>query len=324
MMKIALVIGINDYPGMPLYCAVNDATAIADVLAYNGDHVKSKNFDVKLQLNITSKAALRKQLREFFDRKADISLLYFAGHGFFNSLGGYIVAPDYQDHDEGIHMTEILELANLSPASNKVIVLDCCHAGAIGKANNAGTVTPIREDMTVLTACQPLQEAMEVGGHGLFTHLLLQALNGGAADVMGEISPGGVYSYIDRALGAHGQRPVFKTNISSFVSLRKLEPQVPVSVIRKLEQYFTVPGAEFRLNPSFEETNTPGRDPLLREPYAEPGNVQVFKDLQQLQSIGLVVPVGEDYMYFAAMNSGSCRLTPLGHHYWRLSSTKKI
>ena len=51
------------------------------------------------------------------------------------------------------------------------------------------------------TASKHDAPAMEVDGHGVFTILLLEALKGGAADVTGHITLGGVYAYIDRALG---------------------------------------------------------------------------------------------------------------------------
>ena len=56
----------------------------------------------------------------------------------------------------------------------------------------------------------------------------------------------------------------------------------------------------------------------------DPAKVEIFKDLQKLRGAQLVVPVGEEHMYFAAMNSRSCRLTALGFQYWRLASEKKL
>ena len=53
-------------------------------------------------------------------------------------------------------------------------------------------------------------------------------------------------------------------------------------------------------------------------------NVKVFKDLQKMEGVGLVVPVGEEHMYYAAMNSTACRLTALGAQYWRLAKEKKL
>ncbi|MGF1573365.1 MAG: caspase family protein, partial [Sumerlaeia bacterium] len=45
---------------------------------------------------------------------------------------------------------------------------------------------------------------------------------------------------------------------------------------------------------------------------AKEKNVAIFKDLQKMEGVGLVVPVSEEHMYYAAMNSKSCRLTALG------------
>ncbi len=62
--------------------------------------------------------------------------------------------------------------------------------------------------------------------------------------------------------------------------------------------------------------------------YIEPGhdlaNVAIFKDLQKMEGAQLAVPVGEEHMYYAAINSKACRLTALGFQYWRLASEKKL
>ena len=50
----------------------------------------------------------------------------------------------------------------------------------------------------------------------------------------------------------------------------------------------------------------------------------VFKDLQQMEGVGLVVPIGEEHMYYAAMNSTACGLTALGAQYWRLAKERKL
>ena len=78
------------------------------------------------------------------------------------------------------------------------------------------------------------------------------------------------------------------------------------------------------MNPSYEDTNEKVVHHKVIEPFANPTNVSIFKDLQKLESIGLVVPVDEEHMYFAAMNSKSCKLTALGYHYWRLVKDKRI
>lgn len=165
---------------------------------------------------------------------------------------------------------------------------------------------------------------MEAGGHGLFTELVCSALQGGAADFNGNITIGSIYAYIDRSFGEWEQRPVFKTNVSAFVSLKKVEPKVPLSVFRELPNLFSSEDDIHSLDPSYEFTNCPEEQHKLVKPYANKDNVNKFKQLQQLQSIGLVEPVEEQYMYFAAMNSKGCRLTPLGKHYWRLVKNDNI
>ena len=133
-----------------------------------------------------------------------------------------------------------------------------------------------------------------------------------------------VFLQIDQALGEWDQRPIFKTNVKEFNSIKSIEPQVPISIIRNLTKYFKTPQEEFNLDPSFEYTNTKDVVHEIVEPYAKNENVVIFKELQKLASVGLVVPVDEEHMYFAAMNSKSCKLTALGYHYWNLVNKKQI
>ena len=88
--------------------------------------------------------------------------------------------------------------------------------------------------------------------------------------------------------------------------------------------HVTNENAEFRIDPSFEPTNSPSVTHEVIQPYANSCNTKIFSDLQKLEGIGLVVPVGEDHMYFAAMNSKSCALTSIGKQYWRLVNSHLI
>lgn len=321
-MKKALVIGINNYPTAPLKGAINDAKVISELLKVNGND--TTNFEVKPLYNIGTKSELLSEISNFFNLSADIGLFYFAGHGYVNELGGFIVTPDHKHYDEGIAMHDILNMANRSKIRNKVIILDCCKSGHFGTATENGSVIEIKTGSTILTSSRENEPAKEVNGHGVFTNLLIEGLKGGAADIRGHISPGGLYAYIDQALNAHEQRPVFKTNVTEFIELRSINPQVPLSTLRKLVEYFSTPLDNFKLDPSFEYTNTNDIQHNVIEPLANADNVLIFKDLQKLQSVGLIVPVDEEYMYFAAMKSKTCKLTALGHHYWRLVREGKI
>ena len=315
-MRRALIVGIDDYPATPLGGCVNDAKAIDTVLETYGDG--SPNFDGRLLTSPPdkiTKATLREAIEHLFATECEIGLLYFSGHGFVRSAEGYIVTEDFKMYDEGISMTEILSLANRSPVKNKVIILDCCYSGNMGTPNiQDGGVAQLSEGLTVLTASRDSEVAMEQGGGGVFTQLVVAALQGGSADLRGHITPGSIYAYVDQALGAWDQRPIFKTNVTQFTSLREVAPQVPLETLRKLIDYFQAPQDEHALDPSYEDTEE-GHDPE---------NVRVFKDLQKMEGVGLVVPVDAEHMYYAAMNSRACRLTALGAQYWRLANEKKL
>lgn len=316
-MKKALVVGINDYPGAQLKCCENDAYAVSNALERNSDG--SPNFSVITCTNPKTKGELRSMIKDLFKGESETALFYFSGHGYLDGIGGYIVTPDFEQDDYGIPMTEILNLANKSKIRNKIIILDCCNSGRIGSPEISDDNSSfLNEGLTILTASKADEESVEINGHGVFTNLLLDALHGGAADLQGRITPGSVYAYIDQALGPWAQRPVFKTNISQFVSLKEVTPQIPMTDIRKIVELFETPQDSFDLDPSFEDTNNPEIEHKVIEPFSNAENVEKFKILQRFESVGLVTPSGEDHMYFAAMNSKSCRLTALGYHYWRL------
>lgn len=322
-MRKALVVGIDSYAQCPLHCCCNDAKCIEQVLSCNGDG--SPNFDVKLITNISTKGHLKELINECFSGNTDIALFYYSGHGYIDNTGGYLVTPDYAEHDYGVSLQEVLTIANNSQCKDKIIILDSCHSGFMGNISTIGQATAvINEGVTILTASRASEPSIELNKHGLFTSLLLEALSGGAADITGHITPGGIYAYIDKALGPWEQRPVFKTNVTRFTSLRKVVPQVDISIIRKICTYFSDENTEFLLDPSFEPTNSLEVEHTVIEPHAILDNTRIFSDLQKLESIGLVVPVGENHMYFAAMKSKACVLTSIGKQYWRLVNRKLI
>ncbi len=322
-MRKALVVGIDNYSQCPLRGCCNDADEVAKLLSCNDDG--SPNFAVKLQKNISTKAILRKHIEECFSGDADVALFYYSGHGHIDNVGGYLVTPDFTNYDYGVSLQDVLNIANASRCKDKIIILDSCHSGFMGSISTAGQSTAvINEGVTILTASRSIEASVEINGHGLFTSLLIEALCGGAADITGYITPGGIYAYIDKALGPWEQRPVFKTNVTRFTPLRKVTPQVDISIIRRICTYFPSEDAEMPIDPSFEPTNSLDVMHEVIQPYANPDNTKIFSDLQKLEGIGLVVPVGEEHMYFAAMRSKTCALTSIGKQYWRLVKDKLI
>jgi hypothetical protein len=69
---------------------------------------------------------------------------------------------------------------------------------------------------------------------------------------MGDITPGSIYAHIDQSLSAWEQRPIFKTNVKRFCSIRKVTPPISLDDLRQIAILFKHPGEEFQLDPSFE------------------------------------------------------------------------
>lgn len=324
-MRKALIVGINHYEhGSPLFGYVDDAYAVKAVLErHDGGTV---NFDCMLLTGTgptdrVDRGQLKDSIAELFRGDADIALLYFAGHGHIEATGGYLLATDSRRGDEGVSLTEILTLANDSPAASKVIILDSCHSGIAGTPPAGNELAALSEGLTVLTASTKDQYASEENGRGVFTGLLVDALNGSAANLTGDITPGSVYAHIDQSLGAWEQRPVFKTNVKRFVFLRQVSPPIPVSDLRRLKEFFPSPGYEFALDPTYEP-EMKGRDAGMPPP--DPEHTRTFAILQSYNRLNLLVPVDAQHMWNAAMESRSCRLTALGEHYRRLVEKDRI
>jgi Caspase domain len=320
-MRQALIVGIDDYPNkLKLNGCVKDAETVGKLISRNDDG--SNNFDTTLLINVERKVILKNALLEFFMRPSDISLFYFSGHGKQDFFGFHMVTPDFSQNDLGVPMNQLLTIIHKSPAKNKVIILDCCYSGGIGideeMSLDKNAIT-LHDGITIIASSKYNEPSTQINGSGTFTTLLIEALKGGAADLNGDISAANIYTYIDKAMGKGRQRPVFKANVSGFVTLRKVNQIVQKDIIRKLPTFFADSSDKYPLNPSFECTNTPEVPHEYKLPYAVGGNVKKFGQLQKLASIGLITPVDAEHMYHAAMEAKSCKLTLLGQHYWRLA-----
>lgn len=325
-MRKALIVGIDHYESVPrLHGCVNDAQSVNAVLEKHGDG--SPNFDVKLFTataadEAISRGDLKDVVTDLFSGDSEIALFYFAGHGHIEAIGGYLCTSECRRGDEGLSLGEVLSLATNSKARNKVIVLDSCHSAIAGTNPIAPQLSELTHGMTILSASTEEQYASEEDGCGVFTALFVDALGGAAANVVGEVTPGSVYAHIDQSLGSWEQRPVFKTNVKSFVSLRKVKPPISHVELRRMSEFFPTKNFEFRLNPTFEPERPAVPEPGVPPP--NPKNNETFAILQNYNRVNLLVPVDAPHMWHAAMNSKSCKLTFLGEHYRRLAAKGRI
>jgi len=316
-MRKALVVGVNDYPRCPLKGCEPDALRIHQLLSVH--HDGKPNFATRLHLSSKEKITrdfLREGLGELFADPADAALFFFAGHGVATKRGGVLVTVDYTTNDEGIPMEEVLLLAREGAKHIKeiFIVLDCCHSGFAGGSWISPDVDFVPKGVSILTASSSTQTAAEKAGAGVFTSLVCEALEGGAADVLGNVTAARIYAYLDQTLGAWEQRPHFKANLSKLEVLRSCEPSVAIETLRHLINIFPSPDHVLDLSPSYEPTSPPSDEP----------KEQIFATLQKYRAARLLIPIGEEHLYYAAMNSKACELTPLGRFYWNLVKLRKI
>lgn len=324
-MRKALIVGIDYYTNIScLSGCVKDAISVRDVLERHANG--TINFATPRLITgtessgIVKRHEMREAIRELFSDDAEIALMYFAGHGHVDDTGGFICAGDCTTGDDGVSLTELMTIASESAAKNKVIILDSCHSGVIGSRPDHSGVAEIGDGMTILTASTEKQYAEEApeGAGGIFTTLFVDALSGAAANLLGDVTPGSVYAHIDQSLGPWKQRPVFKTNVKTFVSLRTTVPPIPLKDLQALAKHFPTPGYKFKLDPAYEPERSDDQRKTSEFPPPDPEKNSIFEVLQRYVKVNLVRPVDAPHMWHAAMQSKACELTVLGEHYRKL------
>lgn len=203
----ALVVGVSEYQDTAIRAlryADDDAQAFYDFLrsprAGGGGFPESQ---IKLLLNQHATfAELRAGLRTFLAQATpdDEVIIYFAGHG----------APDPRRPDDlylltndtragevsasGFPMRDLERAVNELQAKHIVVFTDACHSGGIfsnmraaeNRINDAfmAQLSASYGGLTIFAASEANQTSEEGekwgGGHGVFTHFLLEGLNGAA------------------------------------------------------------------------------------------------------------------------------------------------
>jgi hypothetical protein len=311
----ALVVGINQYPVKPLRGCVADATEMASRLMHHDDG--SPNFAVELVTTDAGDAPLeRLQLRDhvqrlFMNAGGMDLLFYFSGHGRQQSGGAELVTSDL----DGVPLNEVMTLANDSPARTVTIILDCCFSGDLGNTPGlqASQVAPdfrrgivsLSDGVTILAASKSTEVSMESQGHGAFTRLLLDGLDGAATDHVGNITALSLYAHASRAFDAWEQTPVFKAHLSDAVMLRKGPSWISLADARRLPNHFADGDSRITLTMDHEGVGRP------LQGSGTPAQ-QELDYLKRLRNVGLVTTDNDEDFYFATLNGHDVYLTPAG------------
>lgn len=199
MVRKALVVGINRYPslkdskgnGQHLTYPAADAEAVARLLRVNG------HFEVTLlpetcpdganqvdEKGTVDKATLQSEISKLFNPDKggvpDVALLFFAGHGWQESLPrnkvkGYLATSDVDGKRiYGIPFDWLRDELIESPVQNQIVCLDCCHSGEF---TNLTFAQADNVNRLFIAACRDSETAHGVKGQGLLTSLLLRGLD---------------------------------------------------------------------------------------------------------------------------------------------------
>ena len=230
--RAALLIGINDcgwgedeFP--VLQAPGHDVVDLAEVLSRNEDGTEN----VKSQIRSDRKYGgigrddLSDAIDSYLGQDHALFIFYFAGHAVTEKNGG--VAELIAGRGRGtnyIGMRDLLErLNNATKVRNTVIILDCCHAGAIMKLADR----PLPAEVAIFAAAAENQKAIEKDKQGEFTKTMIKGLRGAAAGHDGRVTVLSLYEYLDRQMTEVGQRPIFATHLQRNITLRFGKPERP-------------------------------------------------------------------------------------------------
>jgi len=222
-----LVVGINQYrnKSISLTYAVADAMAFAETLKKTAAPLFGKT---EVRVLTTPEATTKEAMIKAFEELAmkikpnDLFVFYDASHGLVDVvddeeqyflLTSNVLLLSSRHMTEAISHKELAKLIGNIPAQKKIVILDTCNAGKGGKEIQVALLKQTR-GLTDATAVKLLQRAIGsavfsassdtqlalegYNGHGLFTYVLLEGLQG-KADIKkdGYITVLGLADYVE-------------------------------------------------------------------------------------------------------------------------------
>lgn len=233
--RVALVVGVNTsfrtQVIAPLHYAENDARAIASILSQ-----PQYNFSLPVPLMVGDHATtyeIKDELLSLTEHlgQEDLLLFYFSGHSVLMTIEGeqedvYLVTHDFSERqvkrDENFHLSLRWLRDNVlhsTQVGKILLILDCAYAGAIAgeepdlsltnfeqlqrrfnSFQGTGMSHDINKARFVLSATGPYGKASERNDHGIFTGVLIEALQGAAVDSTGDVTLGSIHTYLKQKL----------------------------------------------------------------------------------------------------------------------------
>jgi uncharacterized caspase-like protein len=214
-----LSIGINKYENenLNLTYARLDAQSFADLIVAKSGKLFNKVHSYTLYDKDASKAKILLTLDEITKtmKKEDVFIFFYAGHGSMVDNGFYFITSEitglYQQDKlkDALYVKELQDKFKLLPALKQVVFIDACQSGSSVEAlamRGGGEEKALAQlsrssGIHVMASSESQQQSAEIKslGHGVFTYVLLEALNGKAdgAPADSKVTVYEVKSYID-------------------------------------------------------------------------------------------------------------------------------
>ncbi len=252
----AVVIGVSNYRNLraeeQLRFAHRDAESLAAFLR-SPEGGGFPSHQIKLLINEQATlAAVRTALGTWLARSAekeDVVYIFFAGHGVVEGEDAYLLAHDSDPQNlyaTSLAVAEIDRVITERVESRvKILIADACHAGKIGLQSRGA-----REELIInrfldevgksgagtfrLLASRENEKSFEDerwgGGHGVFTHFLLEGLGGrGDRDRDGVVRAGELLDYLSEVVPAETQAAQHPRAAGN------LDARLPLSIVRVTE-----------------------------------------------------------------------------------------
>ncbi|MEB3356824.1 MAG: caspase family protein [Synechococcales bacterium] len=243
MVRDALVVGVNRYQFLPsLNSPAHDAEAIAQVLQTYGDFRVSRLPEVvqsdpatngQLKIGQKTPVTLRQLesalVRLFKPRGCQTpqsALFYFSGHGMQRDSGiqeGYLALSDSQPDVgfSGLSLFWLRRLLQESPVPQRIVILDCCHSGALMNFLEADPGARPGTDRLFMVATRDYDLAYEslTSSFSTFTQALLDGLDP-RRQATGIVTNYGLTAWVSQALKAETQQPLFENSGSEIILTR--------------------------------------------------------------------------------------------------------
>jgi WD40 repeat protein len=214
-----LSIGINKYQNenLTLTYARPDAQAFAEFINKNAGKLFNKIHSFTLFDGNATKEKILSAIDEISStmKKEDVFIFFYAGHGSTENGIFYFITSEitgmYQQDKlkDALRVNELQEKFKLLPALKQVVFVDACHSGssvetlAMRGASEEKALAQLSRSsgVHVMASSESEQQSAEIKslGHGVFTYVLLEALNGKAdgAPADSKITVYEIKSFID-------------------------------------------------------------------------------------------------------------------------------